>query len=640
MLKKTGKITKTLFGCASALALFACSPANNEYSLQEKQTAVKGGVMSERLTTAEWSTYMADHRYVNSLVKPNVRARLNFADPKQHRFAMARLKLAGKNAKNSPYLFELIEQRRKDQLKAGIQAGVLGEEQINTPITRSEQHLITAASAPMRSNRPGAAAAVEVPGRAAMASTYPDGAFYTWADLSYSTASGFPLAEPTYTEEFENEGQAGLVGANIALEVEADTGLSNEKQWVVSTYKFEDSATGFTDSYQIDEFGAGEPVQTLEAIQMERIKVLQPVDVVGNDNIVHICVNRAWNTDCDYEPIGPNGWWDIQLPLKGELVISSGHKFDRAYIADQQATGSEGSMALLLMQRGGGCVAVDTLLNSHSMLPFWQRVTLDQGDRRLSWDLSGEETFFDRACAWHDNARLTVRIPLVLTEPPLHTELVKTSITMSTDPRELPPDPQGNEDGRLQPIMITNSCLAEGTEVQLKGNKTAAIENLKAGQEVFNPFDKKDRELTITDTSKGIEPAPMVRIKDEAGRTLMLTEMHPISTPDRGMVQARWLRAGDMVDTKDGPSKLAEVTREAYSGKVYNLKVGSDSEMKALGPDQTIFYANGFTVGDGQIQSKYEDLALKNETTATIANIPPQWKQDYLLSPTSKKATK
>ncbi|MFY0576705.1 hypothetical protein ACN28S_22335 [Cystobacter fuscus] len=84
--------------------------------------------------------------------------------------------------------------------------------------------------------------------------------------------------------------------------------------------------------------------------------------------------------------------------------------------------------------------------------------------------------------------------------------------------------------------------------------------------------------------------------------------------------------------TRTGPSKLVSVTREAYTGKVYNLKVGADAERLTLAPDQTVVYANGFMVGDGQIQSKYEALAIDRTEGDVLARLPSRWHRDYLLS--------
>ncbi len=625
---RAGNVTRTVFGFTTATALFACAPANNEYSSAE-QSSAKIVAKAGALTAAEWTAQMANQRYVHSLVKPRQPVHLNFADPRQHAFAMGRLKLAGKDAKNSPYLFELIEQRRQKHLLAGLKVGKLAdEERVASESARAKKHLITQATA---TDAIGAAA-----------STYPDGAWYTWLDVAYSTASGFPISDYAYSEEFERP--EGNVGADIAVSTVANPALSNERKWSVTTYKFEDSPSGFTDSYQYDEFGSDSPVQIAEAIDLSRITIEAPLDTKpapAGDGVINLCIHRPWTTDCDTVLDGPNGYWDVQIPLKGWVVINSGHKFDRdeiTAIKDSLERGIDhpmaGEMTLVLSQHGGACTPVNNEVTLQGrMRAFWRTVVLAPGDRHLSWNLTGSEVgVFDRSCAIHDKAKLTVRIPYTLLEPPNYTTTVTDSMAMSTDARELPPDPNGNENGEIKPLIITNSCLAEGTQVSLGGGKQVAIEKLKIGQEIYSPFDRSDEQLTITDTAKGVEPMPMVRIKDDSGRTLLLTETHPIATPDRGMVQARWLRAGDAVQTATGTAKLAEITRETYRGFVYNLKLGTDAEKQNLGADQTVIYANGFVVGDGQIQSKYDELALKQETASTAADIPAQWRRDYQLS--------
>ena len=88
--------------------------------------------------------------------------------------------------------------------------------------------------------------------------------------------------------------------------------------------------------------------------------------------------------------------------------------------------------------------------------------------------------------------------------------------------------------------------------------------------------------------------------------------------------------------TKAGPSKLTEVSREAYSGKVYNVKLGTQAEMAKLIDDQTILYANGFVVGDGQIQSKYEKLNMSPAAKPLGEGVADQWRRDYRFSAQSK----
>ena len=130
------------------------------------------------------------------------------------------------------------------------------------------------------------------------------------------------------------------------------------------------------------------------------------------------------------------------------------------------------------------------------------------------------------------------------------------------------------------------------------------------GDLVSSPYDQSDFNLQVADRILGTERSPMVRIEDERGRSLLLTENHPIDVVGRGMVLAKHLKAGDKVTTKDGPSALVSVDRKEYTGTVYNLKVGSRSEMQTLAKDQTTMYANGFLVGDAQVQGDYESAEL------------------------------
>jgi hypothetical protein len=85
--------------------------------------------------------------------------------------------------------------------------------------------------------------------------------------------------------------------------------------------------------------------------------------------------------------------------------------------------------------------------------------------------------------------------------------------------------------------------------------------------------------------------------------------------------------------TRTGPSRLVRIERRMYDGKVFNLKVGSKTEKTRLGEDQTVFYANGFVVGDGQIQSRHTDLEMKRLTQKKghiLERLPRVWHEDYL----------
>jgi hypothetical protein len=68
---------------------------------------------------------------------------------------------------------------------------------------------------------------------------------------------------------------------------------------------------------------------------------------------------------------------------------------------------------------------------------------------------------------------------------------------------------------------------------------------------------------------------------------------------------------------------------------VHNLKVGSNEESLKLGPDQTVVYANGFLVGDGQIQQKYESAEQNaNAKLDMRTRVNKRWLKDYVKSAT------
>lgn len=601
----------------TCLSLLTGCTSNPQESMPEFHGRNQQGIGEQgRLSRAEWATYVSDQKYLHGIARPDVRIRLNLADEPQYRFAMSRLKLAGKTPDNSPYLFKALEQRRQDHLARGYKPGLLPPEASALAVSaaRQEMHAIEEASI-------GETTAVENDGLGIASSTFPGGSIYTYVDTSYTDSSGTALGDLAWREAFGD-------GRNLPVNATGNLALTSLKRYRVSSYKVEESADqGIQDSYIYTEVGfAGGPVVN-EAPRLNALTVLAPLDVAFNDNLISVCLNRTWTQDCDYDLTGNPG--SVKLPLKGSISIASSHVFDDGAINQLKtdlnlgvARPDAGHIKLILANVGGGCDITDGNTLVPKMAQFWNRVTLSADKKTFSWDLTGANAaFFDDDCRQvQDSAKLTAFIALPLISGGTK---YRSSITLSNDPEAIRPD------FVLKKITLTNSCLAAGTEIQLADGKTTAIEAVKAGDHVSNPYSAS---LTVTDTAVGIETTPMVRIRDEAHRTLLMTEMHPIQVAARGMVQARELKKGDLVMTRTGPSRLTEVSREAFTGKVYNVKVGSAKEQAALGEDQTVVYANGFMVGDGQIQSKYEAVAMTRKSGDVLARLPSRWHRDYQLS--------
>jgi len=568
------------------------------------QSAFSGTARPDALSPAELKTYHEDRRHVRSMATQDVARPLDYSDPRVYRFVLARLKMAGKTPQTAPRLFELIKQRRAAHLRKGTTTSI--ETLANTRKTQhflNSSNFLSETSPIMEAN--------------SMA-TYPGGAIYIYTDSAAWDNNGTPLGAMGYGERY-----SGPTARSAAI---GDITQTTSLDYEVDSYSLMDTSAGLFETYVV------RTNNRKCEFDLSTLVINDPVNRVGGQ-CVDICLNRTWTGDCDYDLTGtPTA---LKIPLKGSIGITANNKncvFDNNKITEYRngTTPPPGFIKVVLNNVGGGC-DVDTNNALYTpMQNFWNRTSLSLDGRTLTWDLTGANAaLFDDSCRQvQDQLELTMVVGLPLLQG--NAPVPPRPIVISNDI-----DSQAT-DYALPCISVTNSCLAAGTNIQLADGREVPIEAIQAGDKTFNPFTPDDTAaLTVVDTAKGFENVPMVRIKDAAGRSLLMTEMHPLATVERGMVQARKLRVGDKVQTRTGPSKLVSVTRESFSGKVHNLKVGSSEEALKLGTDQTVVYANGFLVGDGQIQQKYESA----EQTATAKSdvrkrLPSAWLRDYVKSAT------
>ncbi|ETW99039.1 MAG: hypothetical protein ETSY2_41675 [Candidatus Entotheonella gemina] len=179
----------------------------------------------------------------------------------------------------------------------------------------------------------------------------------------------------------------------------------------------------------------------------------------------------------------------------------------------------------------------------------------------------------------------------------------------------------------VPPIHIQQGCLAAGTDILMANGSLKAIETFKAdGGEMVETGAGQPRE--VLGSSHGIEPKPMVLLQTEVGQELMLTETHPVMTPE-GPVMAMDPKVGQMVRTSGEPVKLSNIERVPYQGKVYNLRLG-----KLRNPEgsQSDMYANGILVDDSEMQRHLEKMELEklaNDSSHVLHRLPPEWHEDY-----------
>ena len=604
MLRKTLWTSSLLMGLMGPLTASALPAGGQNGHIDWTQSEFSGTARPDALSPAELRTYHEDRRYVRSRVKPDVATSLDYSDPHVFRFVVARLKMAGKTPQTAPRLFELIHQRR-----AADQQHPRNTESASAFASgRKEQHFINSSNF-LTESSPFMEANALI--------TYPGVAYYLYVDSAAWDNNGTPLGVMGFAQKFN-----GSTARSAAI---GDTTFTLAQDYEVDSYAMTDSASGLRESYVFRE--NNKRCQ----FDLSTLNITDPVNKTGGQ-CVDICLNRTWTGDCDYDLTGtPQA---LKIPLGGSIGISFNNPtcvFDANRIAQYQngTVTPPGDIKVVLANVGGGC-DVDSANALHTpMQNFWQHVTLSDGGKTLSWNLTGADAaLFDPSCRQvQDELFLTMILNIPMKQGAV--ELPPRPIVLSNDP-----DSQAT-DYQLPCMSMTNSCLAEGTQVQLADGRLVPIESIQIGDKIFNPFHPGAQALTVTDISKGFETVPMVRIKDKAGRDLLMTEMHPIATVDRGMVQARKLRVGDKVQTRTGISPLVSVTREPFPGKVHNLKVGSTAEALKLGSDQTVVYANGFLVGDGQIQQKYESAEqTANAKLDMRKHVNKHWRRDYMKSVT------
>jgi hypothetical protein len=113
-----------------------------------------------------------------------------------------------------------------------------------------------------------------------------------------------------------------------------------------------------------------------------------------------------------------------------------------------------------------------------------------------------------------------------------------------------------------------------------------------------------------------------------------MTETHPVSTSNKGIIWAKELVEGDRVLTATGSTLVTAITTEDYDDNIYNLKLaplaGSSIEE---GADLGMF-ANGLLVGDlaAQDEYNYKDQFSTETIEEKLQRIPERYKTDYLNS--------
>ncbi|WP_375768634.1 Hint domain-containing protein [Archangium gephyra] len=299
------------------------------------------------------------------------------------------------------------------------------------------------------------------------------------------------------------------------------------------------------------------------------------------------------------KPVDPTRF---QIPARGKFVP---HVLEECTV-----TKVTSKVAAILMDAGGWCeagTAPDTVVGK-GQLP-WTTPT-----KPGEYPFNGILDFGTGNCLTHaQNARLEIWVYTEGTCP---------------DPYGGEPEPFRCPSRKVvKPVDYKRGCLAEGTRVTRADGKNVPVQQVKVGEKLLT----RGQALTVTSVTRGGESNPLVKLRDEQGGEVRVTETHPMVTLARGVVQAGELKVGDAVLTRTGARKLVAVERVPYGGLVYNFALGTPEELAGQGPEARTLYADGFLVGDSKLQEELEKARLV-DSRAVLARLHGAWHQDFQLS--------
>ncbi|MCJ8272960.1 MAG: Hint domain-containing protein [Psychrosphaera sp.] len=391
--------------------------------------------------------------------------------------------------------------------------------------------------------------------------------------------------------------------------------------------------------------GAQTTIQTIADGGRPVYTATAPIDL-NTDGVIKICLNRN-HADCDYaadQYQDPNSITDVNIPFKGQITVP--HKIDQIYASNTQPNGINEATNIYLQEGvyGGATKQTFVGLNGNKSFSDYLTFEVDTTNKQtiISWDIPREEGRFGNAMLFSNIAEADWRLNFA----------VKGTAYFNTRGRASNFQLQVNSnniDGMtnfytqsLEKIKLGYSCLARGTMITMADGTQKAIEDILNGDMVMGALAQSSlavQPMKVVDTSIGVEALKMFRIYTANGEEILMTETHPVSTANKGIVWGKELKKGDRILTADGSVVITKIKKEKYKDNVYNLKL-APVEGSTIAPGQYLgMFANGLLVGDLDTQDEhnYKDQYIRETPAEKLQRMPEKWKADYISSLNSSK---
>ena len=369
---------------------------------------------------------------------------------------------------------------------------------------------------------------------------------------------------------------------------------------------------------------------------------LHPVDRPNDeDDYIKVCLNRQHN-DCDYLPdqVGdPNEITDVNIPFEGQIVVP--HKVTEIYASDVLPPGIDEPTNIFLQEGYYGGQTKQQfkgLDNDVKLFSEYLTLKVDSSAKTstISWKIPREEGRFGNAKLFSNINEANWHINFAVKGLPFFKGRRESKMQISVT--SVDAEQFGNFYSPVLPKMkLGYSCLAKGTEIKMADGSLQAIETIKTGDMVIGALVnnyKTAQPMEVADVSVGIEAIDMYRVKTVDGKNILMTETHPVSTSNKGIIWAKELELGDRILSAKGTSLVTSIATESYKDNIYNLKLAPVEGSRIEEGAYLGMFANGLLVGDLATQDiyNYKDQVNLDSPEEVLQRVPEKWKVDYLNS--------
>lgn len=329
----------------------------------------------------------------------------------------------------------------------------------------------------------------------------------------------------------------------------------------------------------------------------------------------------AWHESTQDHPIG-------KIPFVGSVTftqaISTPLEPNTNFLLDIYVADEVG---------GGGAQLDPTDLNT-----VYKAFSIDSGNAaKLNWSLPAGASTTDPGnpivfgnVTWSSDilAYFYCQIAVVLSggDGSLAFATVQSSDSPDSDPL----------DGTLNmmPIDFIWHCLGQSTSVTMADGEQRPIADIVAGDKV--QINSEGDFAVVQWTNKGAHKGDVYFIRTDDGDELIASHNHVLIT-EKEPVPASELQEGDVLLTQTGTSKVASISKDTYSGLMYNLATTEYQDPKHFNGKIGTFYANGLQVGDINAQKAYR-LILANDMAWVKKQVPDYLHKDVESFFQSKRA--